>query len=104
MADMLQPELHKTLYKGLSDITIMLKKAIGENDIETVVRLTEEHENIMNKLKHAGLSNDPQMLDLIKEIKDEIDELIVEIEKKRDETGRELKKIVNGKKLVAAYR
>ena len=94
---------HEMLYKSLRDIIIMLKKAIGEHDIKTVVRLTKEHESIMNDLKQAGLSNDPQMLSMIKKIKEEIDEFIVEIERKRDETGRELKRIGNGKKLVDAY-
>jgi hypothetical protein len=32
------------------------------------------------------------------------DELVAEIERKRDKTGRELQKIGNGKKLVVAYR
>ena len=94
---------HKMLYNNLRDITIRAKKALGENDIETVVRLGEEHENIMNNLKQAGLSDDPLILDLIKEVKDEVDELVAEIEKERNETGRKLKKIVNGKKLVAVY-
>jgi len=81
-----------------------VKIALGDNDIEALVRLGEEHEKIMNDLKHTGLSDDPLMLDLIKEVKDEVDELVAEIERKRDETGRELKKIGNGKKLVVAYR
>ena len=94
---------HKMLYKSLHDISIRAKKALGENDIETVVLLGEKHENIMNNLKHTGLSDDPLMLDLIKEVKYEVDELVAEIERKRNETGRELKRIGNGKKLVAAY-
>jgi hypothetical protein len=81
-----------------------VKIALGDNDIEALVRLGEEHEKIMNDLKHTGLSDDPLMLDLIKEVKDEVDELVAEIERKRDETGRELKKIGTGKKLVVAYR
>jgi len=80
-----------------------VKIALGDNDIEALVRLGEEHEKIMNDLKHTGLSDDPLMLGLIKEVKDEVDELVTEIERKRDETGRELQKIGNGKKLVAAY-
>jgi methyl coenzyme M reductase subunit C-like uncharacterized protein (methanogenesis marker protein 7) len=81
-----------------------VKIALGDNDIEALGRLGEEHEKIMNDLKHTGLSDDPLMLDLIKEVKNEVDELVAEIERKRDETGRELKKIGNGKNLVAAYR
>lgn len=95
---------HKTLYESLHIITMRVKIALGDNDIEALVRLGEEHEKIMNDLKHTGLSDDPLMLDLIKEVKDEVDELVAEIERKRDETGRELKKIGNGKKLVVAYR
>ena len=95
---------HKTLYESLHNITMRVKIALGDNDIEVLVRLGEEHEKVMNDLKHTGLSDDPLMLDLIKEVKDEVDELVAEIERKRDETGRELKKIGNGKKLVVAYR
>ena len=94
---------HQMFYKSLHNITISAKKALGENNFEILVRLGEEHEKIMNDLKQAGLSNDPEIFDLIKETKDVVDELVMEIEKKRDETGRELKRIGNGKKLVAAY-
>jgi len=94
---------HKTLYESLHNITMRVKIALGDNDIEGLVQLGEEHEKIMNDLKHIGLSDDPLMLDLIKEVKDEVDELVAEIERKRNETGRELKKIGNGKKLVTAY-
>ncbi len=94
---------HKTLYESLHNITMRVKIALGDNDMEGLVQLGEEHEKIMNDLKHTGLSNEPLMLDMIKEVKDEVDELVAEIERKRNETGRELKKIGNGKKLVAAY-
>ena len=96
---------HKTLYESLHNITMRVKIALGDNDIEALVRLGKEHEKIMNDLKHTGLiSDDPLMLYLIKEVKDEVDELVAEIERKRDKTRRELQKIGNGKKLVAAYR
>ncbi|MCK5507246.1 MAG: hypothetical protein KAI50_01840 [Desulfobacterales bacterium] len=94
---------HRMLYNNLQDITIRAKKALGENNFEILVRLGEEHEKIMNDLNQAGLSDDPEILDLIKDIKDVVDELVVEIGKKRDKTGRELRRIGNGKKLVAAY-
>ena len=94
---------HKTLYKSLHDITMKIKIALGDDDIEALVRLAEKHENIMNNLKQAGLSDDPEIFDLIKEAKDEIDKLVAKIERVRNETGRELKKIEDGKKLVAAY-
>ena len=94
---------HKMLYNNLRDITIRAQKALGKNNFEILVRLDEEHEKIMNDLKQAGLSDDPKIFDLIKEIKDVVDELVVEMERERDETGRELKRIENGKKLVAAY-
>lgn len=94
---------HKTLYKSLHDITIRAGKALGENDFEMLVQLDKEHENIMNELKQAGLSDDFDMLGMINEIKDEVEELVAEMERKRDEMGRELKKIGDGKKLVAAY-
>ncbi len=94
---------HEMLYKSLHNITMKIKIALGDDDIETLVRLGEEHENIMNDLKQAGLSDDPEIFDLIKEVKDEVDELVAKIERMRNETGRELKKIGNGKKLTAAY-
>lgn len=94
---------HKMLYNNLCDITIRAQKALGENNFEILVRLGEEHDRIMNNLNQAGLSDDPEIFDLIKEIKDVVDELVMEMEKERDETGRKLKRIENGKKLVAAY-
>ena len=95
---------HKTLYESLHNITMRVKIALGDNDIEALGRLGKEHKNIMNDLKHTGFSDNPLMLDLIKEVKNEVDKLVAEIERKRDKTRRELKKIGNGKKLVAVYR
>ncbi len=94
---------HKMLYNNLRDITIRAQKALGENNFEILVRLGKEHEKIMNNIKQAGLSDDFHMLGLVKDIKDEIDELIMETERARYKAERELKKIGNGKKLVAAY-
>ena len=99
----LQLKPHAVIYRRLSDITTEVRSALVENDDKELARLAKEHESIINDLKQAGLSNDPQMFDLIKEVKDVVNELVIEIEKKRDKAGRELKRIVNGKKLVAAY-
>ncbi|MBW2167561.1 MAG: hypothetical protein JRG74_16215, partial [Deltaproteobacteria bacterium] len=42
---------HKTLYESLQIITMRVKIALGDNDIEALVRLGKEHEKIMNDLK-----------------------------------------------------
>jgi hypothetical protein len=96
----LQSETHESLYRSLSDISDRVKAALGEDDAETLIGLAGEHREVMDKLDRAGLSKDTGLLDLIKETRDQVYEVVAEIVNQRDEVGRKL--VLSGKKKRAS--
>lgn len=100
---MLQPETHETLYRSLADIAVRVKTALGENDAETLMGLAGEHREVMDKLDRAGLSQEPGLLDLINETRDQVYEIVAEIGNQRDELGSQLVMFGKKKKGFAAY-
>jgi hypothetical protein len=99
----LQSETHKTLYRSLADITVRVKVALGEDGAETLMGLAGEHREVMDKLNREGLSQDIGLLDLIKETREQVYEVVVEIGNQRDELGRQLVMFGKKKKVSAAY-
>jgi hypothetical protein len=99
----LQSETHETLYKTLADITARIKSALGENDVRALMGLAEEHRDVMDSLKGAGLSRDVGLLDRVKETRDQVHEVVAKIHKQRDELGRQLEMFERKKRVSAAY-
>jgi len=85
------------------DITDRFKGALGDADPEALVRLSEEHRNVMNALKASGLSRDPKLLPVVMESSRQVGEMIAELKKQLNETSSELKAAGNRKKMVCAY-
>ena len=92
------------LYGSLMDITDRLKGTLDDADPEALVRLSEEHRNVMDALKAAGFSRDPQLLQLVMEASRQVGEAVAELKKRLNETGGELKAAGNRQKLVSAYK
>jgi hypothetical protein len=99
----LQSEPHESLFNGLLDITSRVRRAVHERDLEALRLLAKEHDYVMDKLNRAGFSKDPDLLDLIKEVHDNVGGIIAKIGKMRDEIGRELRTFVERKEMVNAY-
>ena len=99
----MQPETHETLYRSLADITVRVKAALGEDDAEALMCLAGKHREVMDKLDRAGLSQDTGLLDLIKETRDRVYEIVAEIGNQRDELGRQLVMFGKKKRVSAAY-
>ncbi len=99
----MRSETHETLYKSLSDIGVRVKAALGEDDVETLMGLAGEHREVMDKLERAGLSQDIGLLNLIKETRDQVYEVVAEIGNQRDELGRQLVIFGKKKRASAAY-
>jgi len=99
----LQSEPHEPLFGKLRDVTARVKAALGDGDTEALERLALEHKTIVNKLKQAGLSTNVDLIDMVKEVSDEVRETIAEIGKRRDEIGRELVLFGKRKKVAYAY-
>ena len=86
----MQSETHEILYRSLADITARINAALGKNDARAITGLTKEHRDVMDSLKRAGLSQDAGLLDRVKETRDQVYELVAQIDKQRDELGRQL--------------
>jgi len=99
----LRSETHETSYRNLADITVRVKAALGEDDAEMLVGLAGEHRDVMDKLNRAGLSRDAGLLYLVKETRDQIHEVVAEIDKQRDELCRQLVMFERKKRVSAAY-
>ena len=99
----MQSETHETLYRSLADITAGINSALGENNARSIIGLAEEHRDVMDSLKRAGLSQDAGLLDRVKETRDQVYELVAEIDKQRDELGRQLVMFERKKRVSAAY-
>jgi len=99
----LQSETHETLYGTLAEITARIKSALGENDARALMGLVEEHRDVMDSLKEAGLSRDDGLLDRVKETRDQVHEVVAKIHKQRDKLGRQLVRFERKKKVSAAY-
>ena len=99
----MQSETHETLYRSLADITARLKSVVGENDARALIGLAEEHRDVMDSLKRAGLSQDAGLLDRIEETRDQVHEVLAEIGKQRDELCRQLVMFERKKRVSAAY-
>lgn len=99
----MQSKTHETLYRSLADITVRINSALGENDARAIIGLAEEHRDVMDSLKQAGLSQDAGLLDLVKETHDQVHEVMAQISKQRDELGRQLVMFERKQKVTAAY-
>ncbi len=72
----MQSERHESLFESLRGITARLKAALGDGDTEALKQLALEHKTVMDKLNQAGLSTNADLIDLVKEISDEVPEII----------------------------
>lgn len=99
----MQSEPHESLFNKLRNITARVKAALCDEDTEALERLTLEHKTVMDKLNQAGLSTNADLIGLVKELSNEVRDVIVEIGKQRDEIGRELVTLGKRKKMAYAY-
>lgn len=96
-------ENHKTLYKNLADIAARVSNAFAEYDAPALMGLAAEHKNAMDKLRQAGMSQDPGLLEQVKKTHDRINLAIAEIRRQRDELGRQLGMREKKKTVSAVY-
>ena len=99
----MQSELHEWLFGRLRDITARDKAALIDGNIEVLERLALEHKIVMNKLNQEGLSTNAALISLVKEARDEVGEIMVEIAKRRDKIGQQLVLSGKRKKMACAY-
>jgi hypothetical protein len=99
----LQSERHESLFESLRGITARVKAALGDGDTEALDQLALEQKTVMNKLNQAGFSTNANLIDLVKELSDEVREVIAEIGKRRDEIGGELVTLGKRKEMAYAY-
>ena len=100
---MLQSEPHESVFEQLCDVTARTKAALRKGDTEAITQLALEHKSVMNKLNQAGLSTNADLIALVKEVSNEVRDVILEIGKQRDEIGRKLVTLGKQKKMAYAY-
>ena len=99
----MQSEPHESLFRRLRDITARVKAALCDGDTEALEQLAPEHKTVMDELNQAGLSTNADLLDMVKDLSDEVRETIAEMGKQRDEIGEELVLFGKRKKVAYAY-
>lgn len=99
----MQSKPHESLFKRLHDITARVKTALRDQDTEALKRLALEHKTVMDKLNQDGLSTNVDLVDMAREVGDEVHEVIAEIAKRRDEIAQQLLLFGKRKKVAYAY-
>jgi hypothetical protein len=99
----LQSKSHESLVKRLHDITARVKTALRDQDTEALKRLALEHKTVMNKLNQDGLSTNVDLIDMVREVSDEVHEVIAEIGRRRDDIAQQLLLLGKRKKVAYAY-
>ncbi len=99
----MQSKPHESLFKRLHDITARVKAALRDEDVEALERLALEHKTVMDKLNQGGLSTNGDLMGMVREVSDEVHEVIGEIGKRRDEVAQQLLLFRKRKKVACAY-
>ena len=97
----MQSKPHESLFKRLHDITAGVKAALRDQDTEALKCLALEHRTVMDKLNQEGLSTNLDLIDMVREVSDEVHEVIAEIGKRRDEIAQQ--RLLFGKREKVAY-
>jgi hypothetical protein len=99
----LPSDTHKTLYKTLANVALRVKSTLEEEDATALLALVGEHRNIMDKIRQAGISQDPELLEQITKTREQINLAMTAIKRQRDELGRQLGVNEKKKTVSAVY-
>ncbi len=99
----MQSKPHESLFKRLHDITARVKTALRDQDTEALKRLALECQTVMNKLNQDGFSTNVDLIHMVREVNDEVHEVIAELGKRRDEIAQQLLLLGKRKKVAYAY-
>jgi hypothetical protein len=99
----LPSNLQEGLFRQLKKVSSRVKYALGENELDRLPGMIQEHQEIMLQLNQAGDCQDPELFHLMTEIKTEVQNVIQEIETRQSKIRGQMKVTANKKKLVRAY-
>ena len=99
----LPSETHKTLYTTLADVALRVNAALEKEDATALLALAGEHRNIMDKIRQAGMGQDPELLEQVTKTRDQINLAMAAIRRRRDELGRQLGLNEKKKTVSAVY-
>jgi hypothetical protein len=99
----LPSDTHKTLYTTLADIAIRVKSTLEKEDATALLALAGEHRNIMDKIRQADISQDPELLEQVTTTRHQINLAIAGIARRRDELGHQLGRNEKKKTVSAVY-
>ena len=99
----MRSETHQTIYERLLTVTNNLKQALSDGDYERLQKLTAEHIAVMENLRRLGLSDNPDLLELVLDVKRQVDEVMNLMRNSRDQLSEALTATAGKRKQVAAY-
>jgi hypothetical protein len=94
---------HEILYRRLQAITGEATAALAGNDFEKLPDILAAHREAMARLQNAGDCRNPELLPLIRGIRDEARLVEQEIEKRLVEIREKLKVATTRRKISNAY-
>ena len=100
----MQSETHEILYRKLLAITAEIRSALNDADPAILVRLVGEQRSVMEELDRIGLSRDAALLDLMMEVRVQIQAVMGELREKHRQVGEDLELQVARRKQITMYR
>ena len=94
---------HLAVYKKLLEVISRVKQALRNDDLDTLQDLTGQHQLIMTALYRLGMIDDPNLLEPLRIIQQEMDEIVGLMADKRDLLHEKLASIYRKKRQAAAY-
>ncbi|MFZ3044797.1 MAG: hypothetical protein WA151_02695 [Desulfatirhabdiaceae bacterium] len=84
-------------------MTKQVKAALKEMDLTEMMRLAEDHQQILDTLQDAGLCCDVNLIDMIQKLFGQVQDVIAEIRCCQNDVFNRMKQVSDGKKLMHAY-
>lgn len=100
----MQSETHESLFKKLLAITSETRSALHEADPEVLGHLAREQRSVMEELGRIGLSRDVALLDLVKEVRVQIQAVLGELRERHRQVGEDMELQVAKRRQISVYR
>ncbi len=97
---------HIALFKELLKMSKAQSKCITDGRIDDAVKILEEREALIARLKDDNVrldSSDGEAREIIKEITTNDEHIMLVLTEQRDSTAERLKKRIQAKKVISAY-
>ena len=94
---------HESLYVQLYEVTNRVKAAMGNKNYHALPPMLAVHQDLMRQLAETGDCDDPKMLTLLNNIRQEVNRVIQALEWRKKELREKIRVSGNKRKLARAY-